>query len=65
MPLVLGRKEGESIVIDPNGQNIKITVTAIKAGKTRSVRLLVDAPRHVVVHRQEVVDAQRQEAANE
>ena len=64
MPLVLGRKEGESIVIDPHGQNIKITILDITGGKVRRVRLCIDAPRHIVVHRQEVVDILRKEAAN-
>jgi carbon storage regulator len=46
--LVLSRKEGESIVI--NG-NIKIVVTAIQRGR---VRLGIEAPQDVPVHRQEV-----------
>ena len=46
--LVLSRKEDESIVI--NG-NIKIVVTAIQGGR---VRLGIEAPQDVPVHRQEV-----------
>ena len=46
--LVLSRKEGESIVI--NG-NIKIVVTAIQRG---GVRLGIEAPKDVPIHRQEV-----------
>ena len=46
--LVLSRRERESIVI---GNGIVVTVLAVK-GKT--VRLGIDAPPEVVVHRQEV-----------
>ncbi len=46
--LVLSRKEDETIVI--NG-NIKIVVTAIQSGR---VRLGIEAPQDVPVHRQEV-----------
>jgi carbon storage regulator len=51
--LVLSRKLGESIVIDGN---IKITVTLIDGQK---VRLGIEAPREVAVHRAEI--AQRLE----
>jgi len=46
--LVLTRKTGESIVI---GDDIVITVLETRGGQ---VRLGVDAPRHVVIHRSEV-----------
>ena len=46
--LVLSRKENESIVIN---SNIKIVVAAIQGGK---VRLGIEAPQDVPVHRQEV-----------
>ena len=46
--LVLTRKLGERIVI---GTNIELTVVDIRGNK---VRLAVDAPRDVPVHRQEV-----------
>ena len=49
--LVLTRKRGEVIVIN---DNIKVTVVEIRGDK---VRLAFDAPREVVVHRQEVYDA--------
>ena len=46
--LVLSRKPGERIVI---GQNIELTVVDICGNR---VRLAVDAPREVSIHRQEV-----------
>ena len=46
--LVLSRKRGERIVIGPN---IELTVVDIRGNK---VRLAVDAPRDVSVHREEV-----------
>lgn len=46
--LVLTRKVGESIVI---GYDVEITVLKIRGGQ---VRLGVDAPRDVVIHRSEV-----------
>ena len=53
--LVLTRKPGESIVI---GQNIVITVIEIKGGQ---VRIGIDAPRDIQVHREEVFEQVRQE----
>ena len=49
--LVLSRKTDEKIII---GESITITVVAIGDGK---VRLGIDAPKEVPVHRQEVYDA--------
>ena len=49
--LVLSRKKNESIVID---DRIVITVVEIRGDK---VRLGIQAPRDVPVHRQEVYDA--------
>jgi carbon storage regulator len=49
--LVLTRKKNETIVI--NG-NISVTVVDVQGDK---VRLGVDAPRDIPVHRQEVYDA--------
>lgn len=48
--LVLTRRPGESIVI---GHDIVLTVVEIKGGQ---VRLGIQAPRSVDVHRQEVYD---------
>ncbi len=49
--LVLSRKKDETIVI--NG-SIKVTIVEIRGDK---VRLGIEAPRDVVVHRQEVLAA--------
>ena len=51
--LVLSRKKNESIVVD---DNIKVTVVEIRGDK---VRLGIDAPREVPVHREEVYAAIR------
>jgi carbon storage regulator len=58
--LVLSRQRDESIII---GDNIVITIVDIRGDK---VRLGIDAPKEVPVHRQEVYDAiQRERAQNE
>jgi carbon storage regulator len=49
--LVLTRKKDESIII---GENIVVTVVEIRGDK---VRLGIEAPRAVPVHRREVYDA--------
>ena len=46
--LVLGRKKGESIIID---DDIEITVTSVE-GET--VKLGINAPKHITIHRKEV-----------
>jgi carbon storage regulator len=46
--LVLGRKKGESIVVD---DNIEITVTAIEGD---TVKLGISAPKHIAIHRKEI-----------
>ena len=53
--LVLTRKVGEGIII---GDDIKITVVELKGG---GVRIGIDAPREIKVHRQEVFDQIKQE----
>jgi carbon storage regulator len=57
--LVLSRKKNESIVID---DRIKIVVVEIRGDK---VRLGVEAPKEVPVHRQEVYDAIKRGAEND
>ena len=53
--LVLSRKKDEKIII---GDNITIMVIEIRGDK---VRLGIDAPREVTVHRQEVYEAIQRE----
>lgn len=53
--LVVTRKTGEGIII---GDDIKVTIIELKGG---GVRLGIDAPRELKVHRQEVFDRIRQE----
>lgn len=48
--LILTRNTDESIVIE---EDIRITIIDIKGGQ---VRLGIDAPRHVAVHRQEIYE---------
>lgn len=58
--LVLSRQRDESIII---GDNIVITIVDIRGDK---VRLGIDAPKEVPVHRQEVYDAiQRENLRNQ
>lgn len=54
--LVLSRKKNESIVID---DRIVITVVEVRGDK---VRLGIQAPRDVPVHRQEVYDSLKKAA---
>ncbi len=53
--LVLTRKAGEGIII---GDDIKITIVELKGG---GVRVGIDAPRDMKIHRQEVFDRIKQE----
>jgi carbon storage regulator len=53
--LVLSRKLNEQIVI---AENIVITVVEIRGDK---IRLGIEAPKHVPVHRREVYDAIKKE----
>lgn len=60
--LVLSRKAGESIVID---EQITITVVAIRGDK---VRLGIQAPREMPVHRSEIqtlIDKERKDAGQD
>lgn len=56
--LVLSRKKNESIVID---EKIVITIVEIRGDK---VRLGIQAPREVPIHRSEVYEAIRAEQAD-
>lgn len=53
--LILTRKLNESITI---GDEVKITVLEIEKGH---VRLGIDAPRHISIHREEVYERIREE----
>jgi carbon storage regulator len=53
--LILTRKLGENIRI---GEDIKITVLDVKGGQ---VKLGIDAPPHVAVHREEIYEKIREE----
>lgn len=57
--LILRRKTGESLILN---ENIKITV--LESG-SEGVRLAIDAPKHVQILREELVEATKanQEAA--
>lgn len=57
--LVLSRQRDESIII---GDNVVITVVDIRGDK---VRLGINAPKDVSVHRQEVYEAIQRENARE
>jgi carbon storage regulator len=57
--LVLSRKLNEQIVI---GDNVVITVVGIRGGV---VRLGIEAPQHVPVHRKEVYEAICRQAGSE
>ena len=56
--LVLTRKVGEGIII---GDDVKIAIIELKGG---GVRIGIDAPREMKVHRQEVYDAIQKERGN-
>ena len=55
--LVLSRKKDEKIMI---GDDISLMVIEIRGDK---VRLGIDAPKHVAVHREEVFEAIKREQA--
>lgn len=55
--LVLSRQSDESIII---GDNIRVTIVEVRGDK---VRIGIDAPRDITVHRQEIYDAIQRENA--
>lgn len=55
--LILTRKQGESITI---GDNIKITILDVKG---KYVRVGVDAPKELAVHRQEILPGAKKDNA--
>ncbi|MCA9049021.1 MAG: carbon storage regulator CsrA [Planctomycetaceae bacterium] len=54
--LVLSRQRDETIII---GDSIRITIVEVRGDK---VRIGIDAPKDVTVHRQEVYDAIKRES---
>jgi len=58
--LVLSRMKDQRIIIGDGEAQVTITVVAVRGNK---VRLGIDAPRDVAVHRQEVLDAIKRNAA--
>ena len=60
--LVLSRVKGESIVVGNPGSEVTVTVMEIRGDR---VRLSIEAPAEVPVHRQEVWDAIRRNAARD
>jgi carbon storage regulator len=57
--LILTRRVGESIKV---GQDNTVTVLGVKG---MQVRVGIDAPKNVAVHREEVAERIKQERANE
>ena len=55
--LILTRKQGESITI---GDDIKITILDVKG---KYVRVGVEAPRNLAVHRQETAQVEKENEA--
>jgi len=53
--LILTRRSGESLMV---GDNVKLTVLAIKGNQ---VRIGIDAPKDVPVHREEIYQRIQQE----
>jgi carbon storage regulator len=51
--LILTRRVGESLKIDLGAEVITVTVIGVKGNQ---VRLGVEAPRHIAVHREEIYD---------
>ncbi len=57
--LVLSRQKDESIMI---GDDVEITIVDVRGGK---VRLGINAPREISVHRREIYDAIQREKAEQ
>lgn len=57
--LVLSRKKEESIMV---GDNIKLTIIEIRGDK---VRIGIEAPRDVTVHREEIYEIVKKERAEQ
>lgn len=57
--LILTRRTGETVII---GTNIRVTMLGVKGSQ---VRLGIDAPREVEVHREEIYNRIQRERGNE
>lgn len=51
--LILTRRVGESLIIEIDGKKVTATVLGVKGNQ---VRVGVDAPKDVAVHREEIYD---------
>jgi carbon storage regulator CsrA len=58
--LVLSRKPGEVIYLDPDGLNIRIMVTEVKGER---VRIGIDAPEHIRIVRDDAGERSRKTIA--
>lgn len=56
--LVLSRKPGEVLIIEGRDGPIQVVVVELLANR---VKLGVDAPQHVAIHRQEIYEAIQRE----
>jgi len=57
--LILTRKVGESIII---GESVEVKVLGLRAGQ---VKIGIEAPKHVKVHREEIFERIRTEQESE
>ena len=57
--LILTRKVNETLMV---GDNVSVTVLGIKGGQ---IRLGINAPREIAVHRQEVYERIKQESGGD
>jgi carbon storage regulator CsrA len=51
--LTLSRKAGESLIIDPDGLNIRVKFQGMRNGEGR---IGIEAPKHVLVLREELLE---------